>query len=527
MVHDVSSEAFPRNRLTVDGLLRERTEARPEAWFLSDGDRRVTFAQFDNLVSQVAMGLRLRGLQPGDRVAVAAPNSLEWLAFLFGASRARLIVVTLNPRYRGAELDYMLNQSGARLLLCSTEAGGFDFVDFLAGFRHRVPEVRDYVFLGGDGFASSLRFDDLVSQGQVDMPSDEPEAPRVILYTSGTTGRPKGAVLTSQSLLASAHSQVARLRWNDSDSIIGHLPLNHVGGLTCTVLSMLIAGGTIHSLPDFSPRAALELVSQQHITVLMGVPTMWVMMMNLLSSNPVDTSSVRQLIAGGSTLDPALVERVSAAFPSGRIVNLYGLSESSGAAVISADDDDLDTVSHSIGVPLPGVRASVVRGDQLEAPPGNDGELHLQGPCLANGYWELPMETAETFLENGWLATGDMVEATADGHLVLLGRRKEMFIQGGFNVYPAEVEGVLAAHPEVAMAAGIGVADPVYGEVGYYYIVPTPGSHPEPDALLAWCKDRLADYKVPRRIVVTAEVPLTPAGKVAKAALRDWVHEHP
>ncbi|WP_298212218.1 class I adenylate-forming enzyme family protein [Ferrimicrobium sp.] len=527
MEREVSAEAFSDSQLTIDGLLRERALAQPEALFLADGNRRATFAQFDDLVSQVAMGLQRRGLQPGDRVAVAAPNSLEWLAFLFAASRARLIVVTLNPRYRSAELEYMLNQSGARLLLCATQAGGFDFVDFLAKFRHHVPGVRDYVFLGDDGFPSSLHFEDLLEHGKVGMPSGDPMEPRVILYTSGTTGQPKGAVLTSKSLLASATAQVARLRWHDADSIVGHLPLNHVGGLTCTVLSMLAAGGTIYSLPDFSPQAALDLISRQHITVLMGVPTMWVMMMNLLTSKPVDTSSVRQLIAGGSTLDPTLVQRVSAAFPSGRIVNLYGLSESSGAAVISADDDDLSVVSRSIGVPLLGVRARVVGGDQEEASLGNDGELQLQGPCVANGYWGLPAETAETFLENGWLATGDMVEASADGHLVLLGRRKEMFIQGGFNVYPAEVEGVLSAHPDVAMATGIGVADPVYGEIGYYYVVPTPGSHPEPEVLLAWCEERLADYKVPRRIVVTTEVPLTPAGKVAKVALRDWARERP
>ena len=247
---------------------------------------------------------------------------------------------------------------------------------------------------------------------------------------------------------------------------------------------------------------------------------MFVMLLQALAANPVDVDSLRQVIVGGSILDPSLAEQVAAAWPDAQLVNLYGLSESSGASVLSAPGDDLDMVTRSIGVVIGDFEGRVVDESGNPVAPGIVGELQLRGACVAAGYWEMPEETAETFLPGGWLATGDMVEAEADGHLAVRGRKKELYIQGGFNVYPAEVEAVLGTHPAVALAAGFGVPDPVYGEVGAYVVVPRPGAAVDPDELRSWCAARLADYKVPRYVTVAPEVPLTPAGKVAKAELR-------
>jgi fatty-acyl-CoA synthase len=237
-----------------------------------------------------------------------------------------------------------------------------------------------------------------------------------------------------------------------------------------------------------------------------------------------DLSSVRIAVAGGSNVDPPLARAIAEAFPGAKVQNLYGLSECSGACVISAPDDDLETVCQTLGTPLSDVEVRVVdpkTGEQV--PDGSDGELQVRGPSLAAGYWDMPAETAEAFA-GGWLATGDMVTRRTDGHLVLRGRRKEMFLQGGFNVYPVEVENVLAAHPAVALAAGIGVPDAVLGEVGLYFVVPRdPSAPPSPAELTAWCRERLADYKVPRRIELRTELPTTPAGKIAKAQLHQEV----
>ena len=521
---------------TIPGLLAWRAAHDADRVFLVVDGRDVTFGDLDRLATQVAAGLASWGIGPGDRVAVAAPNGLAWLGLFFGAARLGAALVTLNPRYREQEFRTMLNQSGSRLLLCPAATPEFDFADFFAGFRAEVPTVEHFVFLDPPSpdatFEGASTFDELVAAGAgaaapaAGPPAagletgPDPDDAAVILYTSGTTGRPRGAVLTHASLLASARAQVDHLGWDEHTSTVGSLPLNHVGGLTCGILSLLVAGGTVILQPTFSPGAVLAATAEHRTTVLSGVPTMLLMMLGTLAETPVDTSSLRQVIVGGSILDPSLARQVAATWPDARLINLYGLSESSGAAVLSAPDDDLDTVSRSIGVVIGGFEWRAVDPSGEPVAPGSAGELQLRGACVASGYWDMPEETAETFLAGGWLATGDVVEAEPDGHLAVRARKKEMYIQGGFNVYPADVEAVLAAHPSGALAAGFGVPDPVYGEVGAYVVVPRPGAEADPDELRAWCAERLADYKVPRHVVVASDVPLTPAGKVAKAELR-------
>ncbi len=280
-------------------------------------------------------------------MAVAAPNGLPWQRLFSGAARLGAALVTLNPRYREQELRYMLNQSGTRLLLCPATTAELEFAAFFAGLRAEVPTVERYVFLDpptGDGrFEGAATFDELVAAGAgalAGAPTTNPRAgtgrddPAVILYTSGTTGRPRGAVLTHGSLLASARAQVAHLGWDEHTSTVGSLPLNHVGGLTCGALSLLVAGGTVVLLPAFSPSSVLAATAEHRTTVLSGVPTTFVMLLQALAANPVDTGSLRQVIVGGSILDPSLARKVAAAWPDAQLVNLYGLSEGSGASVL-------------------------------------------------------------------------------------------------------------------------------------------------------------------------------------------------
>ncbi len=514
---------------TYPGLLQAAATRDPEGVFLhcvsaSGHAARVTFGALEDRSRLVAAGLLARGLRPGDRIAVAAPNQAEWLELFFGATRIGVVVVTLNVRYREQELEYMLNQSGARLVVSATSMGEFDFEAFYPGFRDRIPTVEQVFFVGG--VTEGQRYHDLLADpGAVEWAWAEQTVrgidPAVILYTSGTTGRPKGAVLTHGSLLGSAAAQVEHLGTRAEDVYLCVMPLNHVGGITCNITTALLTGSTVVLLETFSPTAALDAIARHHVTIFAGVPTMWNVMLAHESFPEHDTGALRLAVIGGSNVEPALAERISEGFPSARLANLYGLSEASGAAVISAGRDDLDTISRSIGVSLPGVTARVADVDGTERTSGNEGELQLRGPGTAVGYWQSPTETAETFLPDGWVATGDMATQDPDGHLVLRGRRKDMFVQGGYNVYPAEVETTLTAHPSVAMAAGIGVPDPVLGEVGCYYIVAHPEHAVTDDELRAFCAERLADYKVPRRFVMTTELPTTPAGKIAKAALRE------
>ncbi|MER7544673.1 class I adenylate-forming enzyme family protein [Actinomadura sp.] len=507
-------------RADTVGAALEDAAARDKA-FLHDGDDTFTFAEFDRLTDRVAGGLLARGIRRGDRIGLLGLNTPQWLAVFFGAARIGAVIVPLNVRYRERELSYMLGQSGARTVVSAPAVPGFDFAGFFEKFRPQAPGVTDYLFFGAD-------FDELAAT-----PADPaaleaargavaPGDPLMILYTSGTTGRPKGAVITHGSILASARAQAGHFAMTDEDVLLGHLPFNHVGGITCTIMAALVSGGSVALLPAFSPDGALRAVERHRVTFLGAVPTMYVLMLGRDDFADYDVSSVRLCMAGGSNVEPALVESILRGFPGAPLYGLYGLSESSGACVLSPLDDGPETVARTLGAVIGDFEARVTGPDGAVLPPGETGELQIRGGCVAAGYWDMPGETAEVFLPGGWLATGDMVEMEPDGHLVLRGRKKEMYIQGGFNVYPVEIENVLTAHPGVAMAAGIGVPDEVLGEIGRFYVVPHPGAEPPTEEeLTAYCRERLADYKVPRQFVVTSEVPLTPVGKIHKARLKD------
>ena len=510
---------------TVGAVLRDAAASgRP---FLYDGDETVTYPEVDALTDRVAAGLLARGIGRGDRIALLGLNTPQWLAVFFGAARIGAVVVPLNVRYREQELTYMLGQSGARTVISVDAVPDFDFAAFFEEFRDRLPGVRDYVFFG-TGVPGSATFDELTATPSGPDPpagvrdAAVPDDPLMILYTSGTTGRPKGATITHRSILASARAQADHFRMTEEDVLLGHLPFNHVGGITCTIMSALVSGGAVALLPAFSPDAALRAIERHGVTFCGAVPTMYVLMLGQEDFADHDLSSVRLCMAGGSNIEPALAEAIRRGFPGVPLYGLYGLSEVSGACVLSPLDDDPETVARTLGVVIGDFEARVTGPDGDVLPPGETGELQIRGDCVVAGYWNMPEETAAVFLPDGWFATGDMVAMESDGHLVLRGRRKEMYIQGGFNVYPVEIENVLTAHPKVAMAAGIGVPDEVLGEVGCFYVVPRPDAEPPaPEELTAYCRDRLADYKVPRRFVVTADVPMTPVGKIHKAALKE------
>lgn len=505
---------------TLVSLLDAAAATSPDREFVRSGPGARTYSEMVDRSRRVAAGLLALGLRRGDRVAVAAPNSPEWLELLFGAARIGLVVVTLNIRYRESELEYMLEQSGARMVVTCTAADGEDLEALYEALVRRIPTLEHVRFVdrpsGRDAFAN------LATHGSdVDAPGPEASDAAVILYTSGTTGRPKGAVLTHRSIVGSAQAQADRTAVGPDDVMLAVMPLNHVGGLTCTLTTMMIAAGTVVMPPGYSPGGALRDLHEHRVTIFAGVPTMWSLMLSHADFATTDVSRLRLAIIGGSNAEPALCEAIAAAFPRARLTNLYGLSETSGAVVLSEVDDPLPVVARTLGTALPGVEVRVMGPDGEVTVPDTDGELQVRGLPVADGYWRMPEETRTTFLEGGWLATGDIVARAASGHLHLRGRQKEMFLQGGYNVYPVEVENVLTRFPEVVTAAGIGVPDPVLGEIGLYFVVPRdPAGGVDVDALLAHCRRQLADYKVPRRIEVVDELPTTPTGKIAKAQLR-------
>lgn len=286
---------------------------------------------------------------------------------------------------------------------------------------------------------------------------------------------------------------------------------------------MMLGRAAIELIPVFDPNVVIERATANPPTIMAGVPTMLVLLLMNKKFGSLNTDSVRLVLTGGSNAEPSLLKSLCDAFPKAEVMNLYGLSESSGALVISPWDSDFESTVKSIGKTVGGFQVKVADNDGRELPQGEIGELYFKGAGIAAGYFRMPEETAAAFDADGWLHTGDMGYVDERGYIVLMGRLKEMYLQGGFNVYPVEVENLISRHPKVAMVAGIGVPDPVLGEIGRYYIIPKPGEKLTEEEIKAYCRIRLADYKIPRQIVFRSELPLTPVGKIMKSKLKEEI----
>ncbi len=506
--------------------LKEAARTQPGSPGYIYDEREIGFEEMDEISDRVASGLLELGYRKGDRIGIIALTQPEWLYAYFAAAKIGAVVVGLNVRYRDSELEYMINQSGAKGIVALSQYGGLDYTQFFASFREKIPTVKDFFFIGhGGGFEGGHAFDSLldaeIDRSALDaaQANVEPEDLMIIIYTSGTTGRPKGAAITHRSQLAAARAQAEHTGVSSDDLIPLALPLNHVGGISCGVLTTLLGKSASLLIPEFNPDEIIRQCKKYPPTVWVGVPTMHTLLLMNEDINSLDRNAIRLVITGGSNSEPALLRSLRETFPNATVMNLYGLSEASGTLVMSAWDSDFDTVVRSIGKPIGDFELRVTDKKGREVARGETGELRFKGDCVAAGYFRMPEETAETFDDDGYLLTGDMGCLDDDGNIILMGRLKEMYIQGGFNVYPVEVENVISKHPEVAMVAGIGVPDPVMGEIGRFYIVPKPGTDPTEEGIKQYCRERLADYKIPRQIVFRNSLPLTPVGKIMKSTL--------
>lgn len=523
--------ALPAHPETIPAAFAAQVAQRPGAQFLHTDAGDVGYADIAGAVDRMATAWLQMGLAHGDRIAIAAVNSREWLVTYLSAVKIGAVLVPLNVVYRDREFIHMLNQSGTRVLVCDAAAGGFEFGPFVARIAPELQTLERTIFIGAGtdpadgGPANGVRWEDVeaIAPDAAALEAAEsavgPQDPAALIYTSGTTGTPKGAVMTHSSALASAAGQVLTFAQTADDVILGTMPWNHVGGITATVGTCLLTGGSVALLPRFHPDLVAAAIADSGVTMVVGVPTMYKMMLVSEAFKDLDVSSVRLCVTGGSNVEPALARQIAARFPGVRLANLYGLSETSGASIISPASDSLDTVLSTIGTALSGFETRIVDDNNAVLAAGMTGELQIRGGCVAAGYWDMPDATAATFGADGWLSTGDICSRSDDGHVTLLGRKKEMYVRGGYNVYPAEIENVLATHPSVAMCAVIGIPDAVFGETGCVFVVPAPGATVDPDALLELCRSTLAEYKVPDRVEIVDSLPMTAAGKIRKVEL--------
>ncbi|MFJ3187570.1 FadD3 family acyl-CoA ligase [Streptomyces halstedii] len=518
--------------LTIPGALDLAALRDPGGEAVVDGDVRLTWARLRERVRAVVTSLIALGVRRGDRVAVWAPNSHRWVVAALATASAGAVLVPVNTRYKGAEARLLLERAEARLLFVENGFLGKDYLAMLdtSAEGRAVPRpaaLADVVTLDAATRPGTLSWDDFLRRGAARPDEDataraaavRPDDPCDLLFTSGTTGRPKGALTTHRQNLLTYRAWSARTGLTGEDRYLVINPLFHCFGYKAGVLACLLRGTTMVLQPVFDVRRALSAVESERITVLPGPPTIYTELLDAPGRDRFDLSSLRLAVTGAAVVPVALVRRLRAElFP--EVLTAYGLTESCGTVSVCSAEDDAETVALTAGRPVDGVEVRVAGPDRVPLPAGHDGEILVRGYNVMLGYLDDPEASAEAVDADGWLATGDVGHLDARGNLVVTGRSKDMFVVGGFNVYPAEVEQVLTGHGAVAEAAVVGVPDARLGEVGRAYVTVRPGAGTGPDDLVGHCRERLANFKVPREVVVLAALPRNASGKVDKSALR-------
>ncbi|MQY09450.1 acyl-CoA synthetase [Actinomadura macrotermitis] len=473
------------------------------------GETRLTYADLHERVCRLAHALRGLGVRRGDRVAYLGPNHPAFLETLFAAGMLGAVFVPLNMRLAGPELEHCLTDSGTGVLVHAPEHAAVA-AEAAGAVRHRVA-------LAGPG-QGAAGYEDLLAASPAE-PVDEAvrlDDPCLIMYTSGTTGRPKGAVLTHGNITWNSVNVLVDIDLAADEVTLVVAPLFHTAGLNMTCLPTLLKGGTVVLMPAFDPAAALAAIEAHRVTYMFGVPVMFDAMAACPAWPSADLSSLRQLNCGGSPVPPSTIRTYQdrgLAFSQG-----YGMTEASPGVLYLAREDAARKAG-TAGVPHFFTDVRVVDPELRDVAPGEKGEVLVSGPNVMRGYWGLPAETART-MAAGWFRSGDVATVDADGYVAIVDRVKDMIISGGENVYPAEVEAVLYEHPDVAECAVIGVPDERWGEVGRAVVVPRPGADPKEPDLIAFLQTRLAKYKVPKTVVFTTELPRNPTGKILKKVLR-------
>ncbi len=513
--------------ITIPGVLAAAVFAFPDRIAIEGEDGvNLTFPQLLTACRRAARAFLAYGLEPGDRFAVWAPNSTAWIVAAIGGQMARLALVPLNTRLKGREAAYILNRSGARLLFTVRDFLGVDYTRLLAD--ETLDAVERTVILDGPDSAEDS-WNRFVGLGD---PVDDAALEAVlsgltgddvcdILFTSGTTGRPKGALSTHRQTVVTSRAWVTAVGLVSSDRYLIVNPFFHSFGYKSGWLACLIAGATILPHAVFDADAVLGRIARDRVSVLPGAPTLYQSMLVSPARMTTDLSSLRMAITGAATVPRQLVERMHDELGFKIVLTGYGLTETSGTVTICAADDSIERVSMTSGRPIPGVELRSVGLDGNDVPPGAPGEILVRGFNVIKGYLDDPKATAEAIDSDGWFRTGDIGIIDAEGYIRITDRAKDMFIVGGFNCYPAEIEEALLEHPAIAQAAVVGVPDERMGEVAKAFVILRPGAALTAPELIAWSRKTMANYKVPRTVEFVGALPTTASGKVQRFQLRE------
>jgi acyl-CoA synthetase (AMP-forming)/AMP-acid ligase II len=527
---------------TIPELVRAAAEQFDGKSALVDGPISYTFAELEAASFEAAKAFMAAGLEAGDRVAVWAPNIHEWVIAAIGLQMAGGVLVPLNTRLKGGEAGYILEKSGARVLCVIEEFLGARYVDLLdavldAGENRpfaKLPKLERVVLFRSSADVANRRAgiatwpEFLAAGAAVSTEAARARADAVgaddlsdILFTSGTTGKPKGVMTAhGQNLRAfETWSEVVGLRESDRYLVVN--PFFHSFGYKAGWLVSIMRGATVYPQLVFDVPQVLERIKRDRITVLPGPPTLYQTILAHPDRHSYNLSSLRLAVTGAAVIPVELVRRMRDELSFETVITGYGLTETCGIVSMCRFDDDPETIATTSGRAIPGVEVRCADERGREVPRGTPGEVIVRGYNVMRGYFDDPEATAATIDADGWLHTGDIAVMDSRGYLRITDRIKDMFINGGFNCYPAEIEEILREHPEVAQVAVIGVPDERMGEVGMAFVVPAPGTDPKPEAIIAWCKVNMANYKVPRYVELIEALPMNAMGKVTKFVLRD------
>jgi fatty-acyl-CoA synthase len=481
---------------------------------------RWTYAQFAAEVDRVARALVASGLAPGDRMGIWAPNCAEWLLVQYASAKAGVILVNVNPAYRTSELEYVLCQSGCRLLVSARAFKTSDYAAMVAEVKPRCSELARTVFLDSPDWAQLLE----AGTEDVALPQDlQFDDPINIQYTSGTTGFPKGATLTHHNILNNGFFIGEACGYTPEDRVCIPVPFYHcfgmvLGNLACTTHGACI----VVPAPAFEPGATLRAVVQERCTSLYGVPTMFIAELDLPDFADYDLSTLRTGIMAGSPCPVEVMRKVIERMHMSEVTIAYGMTETSPVSTQTGADDDLEHRTTTVGRVHPHLEVKIV--DPVSGAcvgRGESGELCTRGYSVMRGYWNDPEQTAAAIDAAGWMHTGDLATMDEAGYFNIVGRSKDMIIRGGENVYPREIEEFLYSHPEIRDVQVVGVPDPRYGEEIAAFVIARTGGGLDTEAVREFCTGRIAHYKVPRYVIVIEEFPMTVTGKIQKFKLRE------
>jgi len=515
---------------TLARLLEKNLRENPDNLAVIDSNRRLTYRELNDEVEKTATTLINMGVKKGDKLGIWMPNNVEWTVAWFSITAIGGVVIPMDTWYKPAEAEYILGHSDSVGVFINDRSGRADYIAMMNEIWPKLPALKS-VIVNGEPAEGMLSFDEIIRNTEIDRKAvderrkeNDIDDVAFILYTSGTTGKPKGAMLSYHNITKNAKAMADILFAKKEDKLLVPVPFSHCFGNVLSITMASVAGMSMYAMSAFDPEEALRVIETEKCTMINGVPTMFVRMLEVLDRKHYDTTSLRTGAMAGAPcpidIMKGTIERMHC-----NVSIAYGLTEASPLITMTRFDDPIEKRVETVGRPIPDVEVRIVDDDRNPLPVGEMGELACRGYNVMKGYYKMPEATAETIDEEGWLYSGDLAVRDDEGYISIVGRKKDMVIVGGFNVYPRELEEFYIAHPKILDVAVVGVPDHDLGEIVAAAVIPAPGLEITPQEVVDYSYGKVASAKVPRFVMITDSLPISGRGKVQKFILRKQFQE--